>query len=353
MSAARKAAEEGIRPRMLWREAATKYLREHVHKASIRADAFHLEVLDRYIGDLPIDQVHDDTLALFKNERKAAGVKQKSINLALEVVRRILNLAARSWRHDLGNGRSLTWLETPPLITMQKVRDAARPYPLDWPEQRELIRHLPKHLADMVLFKVNTGTRDQEVCRLQWDWEVEVPELNTSVFIIPAYIWTEADEVGNDVQGLVKNREDRLVVLNRIAESVIESRRGIHDTFVFTYRGKPVARMHNTAWKRAWRDAGLPVCRQYTRGVHNLKHTFGRRLRAAGVPLETRKVLLGHTNGDITTHYSATELEELINATNSIFSSERSQSPTLTLLKTKARNKVDTKRTHEAVLVNG
>ena len=36
--------------------------------------------------------------------------------------------------------------------------------------------------------------------------------------------------------------------------------------------------------------------------VHDLKHTFGRRLRAAGVPVETRKVLLGHRNGDITTH---------------------------------------------------
>lgn len=45
--------------------------------------------------------------------------------------------------------------------------------------------------------------------------------------------------------------------------------------------------------------------------VHDLKHTFGRRLRAAGVPMETRKVLLGHKNGDITTHYSAPELEEL------------------------------------------
>ncbi len=46
--------------------------------------------------------------------------------------------------------------------------------------------------------------------------------------------------------------------------------------------------------------------------VHDLKHTYGRRLRAAGVPLKTRRVLLGHKNGDITTHYSAPELQELI-----------------------------------------
>lgn len=41
-------------------------------------------------------------------------------------------------------------------------------------------------------------------------------------------------------------------------------------------------------------------------------HTSGRRLRAAGVPFETRQVLLGHTNGSITTHYSAVEIGELI-----------------------------------------
>lgn len=33
-----------------------------------------------------------------------------------------------------------------------------------------------------------------------------------------------------------------------------------------------------------------------------------------GVPLETRRALLGHKNGDITTHYSAPELQELIEA---------------------------------------
>ena len=68
--------------------------------------------------------------------------------------------------------------------------------------------------------------------------------------------------------------------------------------------------------------------------VHDLKHTFGRRLRAAGVGEETRKVLLGHTNGDITTHYSAVEIAELIQAVNRI---DRSlATPAITLLKVAA-----------------
>ena len=67
--------------------------------------------------------------------------------------------------------------------------------------------------------------------------------------------------------------------------------------------------------------------------MHNLRHTFGRRLRGAGVPLETRKTLLGHANGDITTHYSAAELEELKDAVEKIVNRGVAQSPTLTVIK--------------------
>ena len=65
-----------------------------------------------------------------------------------------------------------------------------------------------------------TGCREAEVCRLRWDWELSVPELSTSAFIVPAHT--------------VKNRTDRLVVLNRVAESVIDSVRGEHPDHVFT-----------------------------------------------------------------------------------------------------------------------
>lgn len=122
-----------------------------------------------------------------------------------------------------------------------------------------------------------------------------MPKLETSVFIVP--------------EGQVKNREERLVVLNRVARSVIEASRGKHGEFVFTYKDKPVGNINNSAWKRARQLAEMPQV-----PVHDMKHTFGRRLRAAGVPVETRKVLLGHRNGDITPHYPAPELEELIEA---------------------------------------
>ena len=115
------------------------------------------------------------------------------------------------------------------------------------------------------------------------------------------------------MQRYVKNGDPRLVILNRVAQSVVDSQRGTHPQFVFTYKGHPVTTINNNGWKGARKRANLTQAR-----VHDLKHTFGRRLRAAGVPNETRKVLLGHRNGDITTHYSAPELQELLEAANRV-----------------------------------
>ena len=53
---------------------------------------------------------------------------------------------------------------------------------------------------------------------------------------------------------------------------------------------------------------------------------------AAGVPRETRKLLLGHASGDFTTHYSAAEIKELIDAVDKIADRGLAQTPTLTLI---------------------
>ena len=75
---------------------------------------------------------------------------------------------------------------------------ARKPYPLTWEEQRRLFQQLPGHLQRMALFKVNIECREPEVVQLRWDWEVRVPELDTSVFILPEW--------------LTKNREERICV---------------------------------------------------------------------------------------------------------------------------------------------
>ena len=86
------------------------------------------------------------------------------------------------------------------------------------------------------------------------------------------------------------------------------------------HKGEPVTRMLNSAGMRAPKTVELPQVR-----VHDLKHTFGRCLRAAGVSFEDRQDLLGHRSARITTHYSAVELSRLPEAANSVCSNSSEQ----------------------------
>lgn len=334
VSQIRNASLYGMRPRRIFREAATKYLLENQDMPSIGDTAIILKQLDPFVGDLPLDRIHDGTLVEFIRKRRSDGVSNRTINIAIQRIIRILRLAARLWRDENG----LTWLETVPLLT--KLDERLRtPYPLSWEEQRLFFRCLSDHLARMALFKVNTGCRDQEVCRLQWDWEVKVPELDTSVFLIPRNFGGRRQHSG------VKNGEDRLVVLNSVAKSVIEGQRGKHDKWVFPLDHRPIRGMNSSGWKAARRRAAKMWEAEYDEPapdgfrrvrVHDLKHTFGRRLRAAGVSFEDRQVLLGHKNESVTTHYSAPDVANLIAAANRVALTEGHKMDTMTILRRKA-----------------
>jgi len=300
--------------------AGLRYIEEIAHKPSADASAMHLDTLLPFIGQLPLDQVHDGTLKPFVDHERNRGLAPKSINNALGVVSAVLNLAARVWRDEKGR----PWLtQAPPLLRRLSVKGKqARSYPLSWAEQDRLFKELPRHLADAALFAVNTGCREQEICRLRWDWEQQIPDLGATVFVLPALV--------------TKTSTERVVVLNSVAKRVVDSRREIPSEHVFTYRGSPVGKLHSSAWIRAWKAAGLPIQPDVNRGVDNLRHTFATRLRAAGVPLETRKTLMGHAVSDITTHYSAPKLGELLNAAEKATDRSRAQTPVLGVVKSAA-----------------
>jgi integrase len=249
----------------------------------------------------------------FIDMRREQGVTNRTINKALQVVRHLVNLASREWFDDF----NLTWLATAPKIKLLSESNQRKPHPLSWEEQDIFFSKLPLYLRRMALFKVNTGLRDQEVCKLRWDWEYPLSELGTSVFVIPGEY--------------AKNGLDRLVVLNMIAKQVINEVRGEHSVYVFTCarRGSrfleatdtidgvrperfPLYQMNNNSWQKVRKETGLSI------RVHDLKHTFGRRLRAAGVSFEDRQDLLGHKSSRITTHYSAGEIQNLIHAANKV-----------------------------------
>ena len=308
----------GARRVRTFNEAAAKYLIDHKVKVSLQTDIYLLESVMPFIGDLALDNIHDATLAPYVTKRLADGRSHKTINLTLGSVRHILNLAARSWR-DEETGK--TWLETAPLIKLLPLIGHQRePRPISWGEQRKLFEALPSHLLNMALFDLNTGARDEVVCGLKWDWEIEIPELETSVFLVPK----------DSVKG---RKRDRILVCNKVAKQVIDAQRGIHDEYVFTYSGHRIDTMNNSGWQRARKLAGLGDLH-----VHDLRHTVGMRLRETAVGEATIADILWHNRPSMTAHYSVAQVGELYEALNKISDESNRVNRSLVMIAREARN---------------
>ena len=279
------------RPRFT--DAAARYLEESRDKRTVDVATWHVRLLTPFIGTLELKRIHDRTLEDFIADRRASGVTATTINRSLEVVRTILNRAARSYRDDDGR----PWLDAlPPMITMQPETPRL-PYPITWEEQDRLFPKLSARLGRMALFAVNTGLRESNVCGLEWAWEVAVPEVNRSVFVIPPEAF--------------KSKRAHVVILNDVAWSIVQAQRGKDPIWVFPYRGRRMTTMNNNAWQRVRREAGLQGVR-----IHDLRHTFACRLRAAGVSAEDREALLGHANHSMVGHYASADVGRLLKQAN-------------------------------------
>lgn len=329
-------------------QVAEHYMLEFQNKPSIKSDVYHLQALMPHIGTMRIDQIHDQSLKPFIAARKAQVVKvriskdktierpikNKTVNLSLEKVRRILNLCARSWRDEDGK----PWLLTAPLITMLPTTDARPPKPIMWNEQRKLLPLLPDHLAKMALFILNTAIRDEVACNLQWEWEVFVEQLGVSIFVVPK----------EHVKADLEHKRDMVLVCNTLAQKVIDQQRGKHPSHVFVYRrelGKhrqgekereyrPIETMNNTAWQNARRAAGLGDLH-----VHDLRHTVGMRLREAGVKEATVSSVLWHSDKSITAHYSMAQVVEIFEALELIKDESKQWNKSLQSLIAEAKTK--------------
>ena len=294
---------------------AAKYLNESI-KVSIKEDARYIEQMAPYIGEQPMNKIYrgydgqnDPTpLEQFILDRAKDKVSARTINYALTVLNIIGNRAVKRWRGSGGKPLIPFWNSVPSIDSGEAKALGLRPKrqvgPISWEEQTVLFNELPELNRDMCLFKVNTGCREQEVCQLHWSWLVKRDD-GIWFFVIPP--------------SFVKNRIERVVVLNDIAKSVIQKQIGSHLKFVFVYRGHPVSRMNESAFRKARARAAKKLPNLKNASIHSLKHTYGARLRVSGVPEEDRNFLTGHKGREsMTTYYSAPELNKMLEYSNRV-----------------------------------
>jgi integrase len=152
-------------------------------------------MLDPYLRSVRLDAVDMTALQPYIRDRKSKdGVSNATVNRALEVVRRILNVAHQDWR----------WLRGVPKIRMLK-EPRRRVRFLRREEADRLIVALPAHMKPIVQFALATGCRAGEIYGLEW----------SRVDLARKVAWLD--------HGATKSGEGRGIPLNADAVAALES----------------------------------------------------------------------------------------------------------------------------------
>jgi integrase len=260
-----------------WPDAAKRWLTEQSDKKSIESDKMHLRWLCPYLNDLSLDEISKDKIENLRNVKVQTGASNATVNRMLALVRSIINRSANDW----------DWLEKAPFIrglpeSQKRVRW------LTHEEADRLIRELPQHLVAIVRFALCTGLREQNILTIEWD----------QIDIVRKCAWVHADQV--------KNSRSLAIPLNEEALGVIRSQLGKHSKCVFTYKGRPITRANNHAWRKALLRAGIENFR-----FHDLRHTWASWHVQSGTPLHVLQELGGWATLQMVQRYAHLSAEHL------------------------------------------
>ena len=269
----------GTRLRYSWQQAAGRWIEETAHKATHHQDVAKLKWLHPHLGDLMLDEITLDVIARLKEARlKAVG--KTTTNRYLALLRAILKRAVDEW----------DWLEKAPKVKLFKESEGRIRF-ITPVHVQALLRQLPAHQRDMVLFALQTGLRQSNVVKLEWS------QVNLEL----GHMWVNASDS--------KNRKPIAVPLNREALAALHRQLGKHLARVFTIAGKPIANANTRAWRNALKRAGIDNFRW-----HDLRHTWASWHRMQGTPTHELQQLGGWRTGAMVERYAHLAPDHLANA---------------------------------------
>jgi integrase len=243
-----------------------------------------LRALDPFLRDKRLSDVNMDLLSPFiRKRRELDRVANSTINRALEIVRRILNLAHQDWH----------WLQQVPRVRMLKEPKRHIRF-LTHEEADRLHEALPGHLRAVVRYALATGCRMSEILHLEW----------SRVDLSRRVAWLDP--------GTTKNGEGRGIPLNKDAVLALRSVQGIDARWCFTYQGEPM-QAAGSAWERSLRRAGIGKFR-----FHDLRHTWASWHVMSGTRLQELMELGGWKSFEMVLRYAHLAPEHLSQAAGRI-----------------------------------
>lgn len=258
------------KPEKTWMEAVTRWVAESQHKRSLDDDKIHLRWLNPFLQSCTLRQIDRVMLDELTQKKLLEGVQNSTVNRMLEIVRAILRKAEREWE----------WIEKVPLVRMLK-EDTRRIRWLTQDQAAKLIRELPAHLVDVVIFSLVTGLRKSNVTGLQWQ----------DVDLVKRHALVHPDQA--------KTKKAIPVPLNAVAVDVIRRQLGKHQQYVFTYQKNRITQTNTKAWRKALKRAGIENFRW-----HDLRHTWASWHVQNGTSLQELQQLGGWTSFEMVLRYA-------------------------------------------------
>jgi len=274
-------------PRVPFPLAAEAYL-EHC-KATLSPRTYELEHTDykkhlRPWWDLHfIGEINNDLLLQFQAIQKKAGLANRTVNIHMALLRKILRHAESVYNYSPRRP-----LRFPMLIEATKTHAFLTPS-----ELRRFIAGFRDDLAlKRTLFGLTTGLRPKELAYLQ-----------------PADISLEMSSVrvrSKPPHFIIKTKQERTVPLNKTAVDVLKSIDLKNRRWVFSDSARPVL-----STRRALRTAAAAAKIKRPVTPNMLRHTFATHLLMHGADIKSVQELLGHASIDTTMRYVHAVKEQL------------------------------------------
>ncbi len=288
----------------------------------------HLQCPDKQLGKLykftdflqiPLDGINPRKVEMWRSECLKKGQAPATVNRNLVALRSVLSKAVQ-WGllelHPLRRLKQLKVDRSPNVRYLSEDEEKRLRLSLDdreaklrkertkgneWRAVRnyELYPNLDDvpyidHLKPLVLLSVNTGARQGELFRLQWE-DIDFERKNMCLIM----------------RGKRKSHT-RHIPLNKEGFQVLEKWRSIRpktDKLVFPSKNGEKMDNVQTSWENLRKEAKIENFRW-----HDMRHHFASRLVMKGVPLNTVRELLGHTNLEMTLRYAHLAPEQKVRA---------------------------------------
>ena len=257
-------------------------LRQHYDttgKRNIKEANYRLAHLDRFFHGYKAAKIGPTLITEYIAHRQQQGVSNRTINIELAVLKRMLNLAYKSGK----------LLRVPPIEMLKEAPPRSGFFEEE--AYRTVLHHLPPDLQPIATFSYLTG----------WRVHSEILPLT----------WPQVDFRGGVIRlepGMGKTGEPRTFPMIPELRALLEAQRAYTDRiqrekeivcrWVFHRDGEPI-KYFRRSWKTACKKAGQPG-----RIPHDFRRTAVRNMVRAGIPERVAMTLTGHKTRSVFERYN-------------------------------------------------